>query len=171
MLLEPQRNGLFAGVHGAGLYASMDGGETWELKTRGLTQQHVYTLASLERNGDIVLYAGTEPAHLFQSLDYGETWQELPALRTVPDADQWRFPAPPHLGHVKHIVFDPRDNRVMFACIEQGALLKSKDAGQCWHELSGFYKPEVDQVYKDVHRLVMRPSNPDQMYFTGGEGL
>jgi len=170
LLLEPRRGGLFAGVHGKGLYASIDGGENWELKTRGLTQEHVYTLASLQRNGDIVLYAGTEPAHLFQSMDYGETWKELPALRSVPGADKWRFPAPPHLGHVKHITFDPRDSRVMYASIEQGALLKSMDAGQSWHELGGFYKPE-DEVYKDVHRLVIRPSNPDQIYFTGGMGL
>lgn len=170
LLQEPIRGGLFAGVHGKGLYASMDEGEKWALKTRGLTQEHVYTLASVERNGDIVLYAGTEPAHLFQSVDYGETWQELPALRSVPGAEKWRFPAPPHLGHVKHIAFDPRDSRVMFASIEQGALLKSVDAGQSWQELSGFYKPD-DEVYKDVHRVVIRPSNPDQLYFTGGMGL
>lgn len=170
LLLEPKRGGLFAGVHGKGLYASMDGGKNWELKTRRLTQEHVYTLASVERNGDIVLYAGTEPAHLFQSVDYGETWQELSALRSVPGSDKWTFPAPPRLGHVKHIAFDPRDSRVMFASIEQGALLKSMDAGKSWHEISSFYKPE-DEVYKDVHRLVLRPSNPDQIYFTGGMGL
>ncbi len=58
----------------------------------------------------------------------------------------------------------------MFASIEHGALLKSTDAGKSWNELSGFYKPE-DEVYKDVHRLVIRPSNPDQIYFTGGMGL
>ncbi len=170
-LLEPKRGGLFAGVHGNGLYVSMDDGQNWELKTRGLTIQHVYTLASLERNGDIVLYAGTEPADLFQSLDYGETWEELPALRSVPGAETWKFPAPPHLGHVKHINSDPRDSRVLYVSIEQGGLLKSMDAGRSWRDISGFYKPEVDQVFKDVHRLVIRPSNPDQIYFTGGQGL
>jgi len=170
ILFEPERGGLFAGIHGGGLHASKDQGQNWEPRTRGLSKEHVYTIASQRRNGDLLLFAGTEPAHLFQSKNYGDAWEEIPTLRSVPDTDKWTFPAPPHLGHVKNIVFDPRDSRRMYACIEQGGLFKSEDGGQSWRELAGYYKP-TDEVYKDVHRLVLRPSNPDVMYFTGGEGL
>lgn len=170
LLFDFKRGGLFAGVHGQGLHASMDGGKNWALKTRGLTQQHVFSLAIQERAGGTLLYAGTEPAHLYRSADYGETWEELPALRSVPGIETWTFPAPPHQGHVKNITFDPRDERRIFASIEQGGLLKSEDDGKSWRELSAYYKP-TDEVYKDVHRTVLRPSNPDAMYITGGEGL
>jgi len=170
LLFEPRRGGLFAGVHDGGLYASLDGGKTWERRMRGITQEHVFTVAATERDGAIVLYAGTEPAHLFQSTDYGETWEELPSLRNVPETEAWTFPAPPHDAHVKDVTFDPRDTHTIYVSIEQGALLKSTDAGQTWRELKEYSRPE-DPVYRDLHRLVLRPSNPDQMYFTGGAGL
>jgi photosystem II stability/assembly factor-like uncharacterized protein len=170
LLFEPRRGGLFAGVHDGGLYASMDGGQTWERRMRGITQEHVFTLASVERDGGVVLYAGTEPVPLFESTDYGETWEELPTLAGVPGTDRWMFPAPPNIAHVKDIIFDPRDSRTMYVGVEQGALLKSTDAGRTWRELDRYSKPD-DPVYKDVHRLVMRPSNPDALYMTGGAGL
>jgi photosystem II stability/assembly factor-like uncharacterized protein len=170
LLFEPRRGGLFAGVHHGGLYASLDGGQTWARRMEGITQEHVFTLAATEREGQVVLYAGTEPAHLFESTDYGMTWRELPALRAVPETEAWTFPAPPHQAHVKDITFDPRDTRTMYVCIEQGALLKSTDAGQTFRELKEYSRPD-DPVYRDLHRLVLRPSNPDQMYFTGGAGL
>jgi photosystem II stability/assembly factor-like uncharacterized protein len=169
ILFEPVQGALFAGVHGEGLYFSADGGESWEPRMAGLTAKHVYSLASTQA-GSVVLYAGTEPAHLFQSLDYGLNWTELPALRQVPDTDRWTFPAPPHSGHVKTMAFDPRDPRVLFVGIEQGALLKSSDAGRTWRELSGYSKPD-DHAYKDVHRVVVRPANPDDVYMTSGIGF
>jgi photosystem II stability/assembly factor-like uncharacterized protein len=170
LLFEPKRGGLFAGVHDGGLWASVDGGQTWQRKMQGISEEHVFTLASAERDGQIVLYAGTEPAHLFESRDYGETWRELSSLRDVPETEQWTFPAPPNIAHVKNLTFDPRDDQLMYACIEQGALLKTTDGGQTWRELSEYSRPE-DPVYRDIHRLVQRPSNPDEMYFTGGAGL
>src|SRR5262249_51341399 len=101
ILVEPTRGGIFAGVHGSGLYRSLDGGQTWELKTRGLTADHVFTVAAVQRGGEVVLYAGTEPVHLFRSTDYGETWEDLPALPGMRQ-DCWTFPAPPHAAHTKH---------------------------------------------------------------------
>ncbi len=103
LLYEPRHGGLFAGVHGSGLYASQDGGETWESRARGLTSAHVWSLACVERAGAVILYAGTEPAYLFQSDDYGATWEELPALRGIPGRERWDFPPPPHIAHARAI--------------------------------------------------------------------
>jgi photosystem II stability/assembly factor-like uncharacterized protein len=135
-----------------------------------LTVKHVFSLGSTQRAGSVVLYAGTEPAHLFESADYGETWTELPTIREVPELEKWTFPAPPHVGHVKAFAFDPRDDRTFFVCVEQGALLKTVDAGRTWRELSGYAKPE-DRAYKDVHRVVLRPGCPDDMLMTNGNGF
>lgn len=170
LLYEPRNGGLFAGVHGHGLYFSPNGGAGWEQRMRGIEAGHVFTLAAVEQDGAVAVYAGTEPAHLYRSLDYGQSWQELPALRNVPGVDAWNFPAPPHIGHVKSIAFDPRNVRTMYLGIEQGALLKSEDGGESWRELTGWWQ-EGEKNYKDVHRLLLRPSNPDQLYLSGGEGL
>jgi photosystem II stability/assembly factor-like uncharacterized protein len=170
LLLEPRRGGIFAGTHRGGLYASLDGGQTWEPRSRGLNHDNVYTLASVERDGAIVLYAGTQPAHLYQSTDYGERWDELPALRQVADIDRWTFPAPPHVAHVKDVAFDPRDSRTMYVAVEQGALLKSADGGQTWRELDSHYGAD-NLWYKDIHRLAISPTHPDRLYMTSGDGL
>src|SRR5438128_525830 len=38
---EPKRGGIFAGIHGAGLYRSLDSGEHWERRTTGLASEHI----------------------------------------------------------------------------------------------------------------------------------
>jgi photosystem II stability/assembly factor-like uncharacterized protein len=169
ILVEPVRGGIFAGVHGSGLYRSLDAGATWELKTRGITDAHVFTVAAAERGGNVVLYAGTEPVHLYRSTDYGDTWEELPALPEM-RADCWTFPAPPHAAHTKHITFDPADPDTLFVSVEQGGLFKSTDGGQTWRELESYAKP-TDRAYKDVHRCLLRPSDPNVLYITGGMGF
>ncbi len=170
LLWESQRGTLFAGIHGHGLYRSLDDGLTWQLKTHGLTCDHVYTIAAAKHNGAPVVWVGTEPAHLFRSADYGESWTELPTLRMVPGHETWTFPAPPHTSHVKHIHFDPRDTRILYVGIEQGALLKSVDEGQTWRELTGYYRPE-DCSYKDIHRLAIHPARPERLFLATGMGL
>ena len=75
------------------------------------------------------VYAGTEPADLHRSYDLGKTWHELSSLTDVPNTEKWTFPPPPHIAHVKNVIFDPRDASVIYAAVEQGALLKTTDAG------------------------------------------
>jgi len=169
-MYEPKHRGLFAGVHEGGVYFSPDEGLTWEPRSRGISIPHVFMLAHAEPPFGIVLYAGTEPASLFKSHNYGQNWQELPALRGVPGTDKWTFPGPPHLSHTKTLAFDPRDQQLIYAGVEQGALLKSTDGGDSWRELAGWSKPE-DEVYRDVHQIFLRPSNPDEIFMTGGMGL
>jgi photosystem II stability/assembly factor-like uncharacterized protein len=72
------------------------------------------------------------------------------------------FPAPPHHAHVKHIVVSPQDSRLLYACIEQGALLRSRDEGTSWEELGG--------VDEDVHFLVVDPRDSARLFISGGNG-
>jgi len=170
LMIEPQNRTIFAGVHHGGLYSSSDGGATWERRTEGLTREHVYSLGYTVRNGRAVLYAGTEPVSLFCSDDGGRTWTELPEIGRVPGHEKWTFPPPPHLAHTKALTFDPRNPEIIYAAIEQGALLKSSDGGRTWRELGSFYCPD-DAWYKDVHRVVCRPFNPDELFMATGIGL
>ena len=164
ILVEPTSGIIFAGAYEGSLHASTDGGQTWERRDNGLTHDNVYSLAcrSLE-DGSVVLYCGTEPAHLFESHDFGLSWAELRGLRNAGGLENWTFPAPPHVAHLKHITFDPRDNSVIYASIEQGGMLKSSDGGVTWRDMDG--------VDDDVHRVVLSAARPDRLYITGGDGL
>ena len=170
LLREPCSGALFAGVHGSGLYRSFDDGRTWQAAMSGLTHTHVFCLACVrEPGGGSAVFAGTEPAHLYRSRDLGGTWEELPALRSVAGCEKWNFPAPPHLAHVKHIAFDPRDSRRMFVCVEQGALLRSDDGGASFRELQ--FQDRTFRLNKDTHRVVFNPVRADEVCLVGGEGL
>jgi photosystem II stability/assembly factor-like uncharacterized protein len=160
----PAKGLLLAGAYEGSLHGSRDGGATWEPCEDGLTEHDIYSLAARTlADGSVVLYCGTEPAHLFESTDLGASWQELPGIRTAGNTERWTFPAPPHIAHLKHITFDPRDNNIIYASVEQGGLLKSSDGGVSWRVITG--------MDDDVHRVVVSGANPDRLYITGGDGM
>jgi photosystem II stability/assembly factor-like uncharacterized protein len=156
---------VFAGTHHAGLWASADGGKSWERRDSGIAQDNFYALNCVQAGDETRVYAGTEPAHLYVSTDLGKSWTELPALRDVPSAKDWTFPGPPHEGHVKTIAFDPRDPNTIYVGVEVGGAFKSTDGGKTWKELNegGFYE--------DVHRLMVAKGRPDEIWMSTGRGL
>ena len=163
IMIEPESGLTFAGAFHGSIHASADGGRTWEPRTNGLSQANVYSLASAHIDGRTRLFAGTEPAHLFISDDLGLHWSEVPSLRSVPSVPKWSFPAPPHIGHVKHINFEPQNPTTIYASVEVGGLLKSTDAGEHWQEFPS--------LYEDVHRTMIHPSKPKFLYAVTGRGL
>jgi photosystem II stability/assembly factor-like uncharacterized protein len=169
LMMEPLGGTLFAGTHGTGLYRSRDEGQTWEPVTRGLASPHIFTLAYDVRGENVTLYAGTEPARLFKSGDLGDHWEELAGVTAVAGREKWNFPAPPHIAHVKHVVADPRTPATLYVCVEQGALLKSEDGGATFREL--MFEDEACILNKDVHRIVFNPTNADEIYVDGGDGI
>lgn len=160
---EPDSGLAFAGAFHGGIMVSADDGKSWEARNHGMTQNNVYSLAAKNVNGHVRLFAGTEPAHLFVSEDLGLNWRELPALRSVPSVPKWSFPAPPHVGHVKHINFDADNPNTIYASVEVGGLLRSTDGGESWEESPG--------LYEDVHRLMVHPADTSFLYAVTGRGL
>jgi photosystem II stability/assembly factor-like uncharacterized protein len=170
VVFEPRSGRLFASTHGHGVFASADDGQTWDAVSDGLTITNVYSLNYAHAGDAVRLYAGTEPAHLFSSGDLGRTWSELPMLRQVPTVDEWNFPAPPHLAHVKGISIDARSPDVIYASVEQGTGLKSTDAGKTWREMACYTAANHARV-TDVHRVVLDPFDPNHLLSSSGDGL
>jgi photosystem II stability/assembly factor-like uncharacterized protein len=160
---DPDTGRLFAGVHREGIFASDDGGHTWQRRDRGMEHVNIYSMSVARGEDGVRLYAGTEPAHLYESRDHGESWRELPSLRSVPSVKDWMFPAPPHVAHVKHITFDPRSADTIYASVEVGGAFKSTDAGRTWRQLGGFFE--------DVHRLEVTAARPDHVFMGNGIGI
>jgi photosystem II stability/assembly factor-like uncharacterized protein len=162
---------LLCGLHySGGVMVSDDDGHTWAPSNAGLESGHVYSLALQPVDGRMVVYAGTEPPMLYRSEDLGGTWHKLDGIWNVPDTDQWRFPPPPHIAHVKNVAFHPSYPQTLYVCVEQGDLLKSQDGGTSWRSLTGYEKPG-DQFRRDMHRVLIRPSDPQAVYLASGCGL
>jgi photosystem II stability/assembly factor-like uncharacterized protein len=171
LLWEPRTGLLLAGAHGnGGLWASRDWGRTWSERTEGLPSRHVYSLALQYRGDETVLFAGTEPAALCRSDDLGASWHQFSNLTAVPGTELWTFPPPPHIAHVKNVSFHPSEPETLYVCIEQGALLKSTDDGETWFEQAA-YESSEDKFRHDNHRVLIKASDPQQLFMCGGEGL
>src|SRR5262245_62879583 len=155
IIKEPESGLTFAGAFSGSVHVSADNGETWEPRGNGLTETNVYSLTSQRVNGHVRLFAGTEPAHLFASDDLGLNWSEVPSLRTVPSVPKWSFPAPPHIGHVKHINFDPDKSTTIYASVEVGGLLKSTEAGRHWEEFSSLFEDVYPLKYHQRNSIIL----------------
>ena len=79
IVVEPSGT-VFAGTHGDGIYASKDGGKSWERRDSGVASSNIYSMSAVQAGGQLRIYAGTEPAHLYVSSDLGKSWSELPII-------------------------------------------------------------------------------------------
>jgi photosystem II stability/assembly factor-like uncharacterized protein len=155
---DPETGTLWAGGggdwHGAGVWRSDDGGESWEVVrlTRGTMDEWAandpdfaamtgWTDAPLPFGEDFsqvwslhhahgTLYAGTKPARFLASRDGGETWEHLEGLANHPSADSWN---PGAAGLILHtIVSDPVDPQKMWIGISAAGVFATEDGGKTW---------------------------------------
>ncbi len=155
---DPEAGTIWAGGggdwHGAGVWRSDDGGESWQVTrlTRGAMDDWAENdpevaaligwsaaplpfgsgfaqLWSLGRAGGTLL-AGTKPASLLASRDGGATWERLDGLTNHPSAESW---TPGAAGLVLHtIVSDPADPRKLWVGISAAGVFASEDGGATW---------------------------------------
>ena len=59
---------------------------------------------------------------------------------------------------------------IWYACIEQGALLRTTDAGSTWREIESWARPD-DRWYRDVHKIVPCESDPSRLIMSTGIGI
>ncbi|HUI59108.1 MAG TPA: hypothetical protein VLX90_02730, partial [Steroidobacteraceae bacterium] len=135
LLLEPRSRLVFAGVHGGGgLWRSSDQGKSWSRIGRDMPS-HVYSVQCQYAGDQTRLWVGVEPASLHVSTDLGETWTECSTLKSMPEHENWTFPPPPHIAHVKGVAWHDSAPDVLLVLVEQGGLFKTTDAGRTFSEL------------------------------------
>ena len=148
----PQRAYLVA--YESGVYRTDDGGHTWK-HLASYPSDYAHSVAVHPEVPDLV-YVGSEPAAIFCSRDGGESWEERVAFRQVPQAKEWFFHSKTRLAHVRDLRLAPHDPDWMYAGIEVGGVVRSRDGGKSWEQLHG---PDPD-----VHWLNFSPSRPSTAY-------
>lgn len=155
---DPATGTLWAGGggdwHGAGIWRSADGGETWEVArlTRGKLDDWASNDPELARMLDWTaeplpfadafaqiwslgyahgtLYAGTKPASLLASQDHGKTWERVQGLSDHPSSGSWN---PGAAGLVLHtIVADPSNAGKLWVGISAAGVFATEDGGATW---------------------------------------
>lgn len=166
VVLHPEDPGImYVGTRGNGLWRSADFGRTWEQVGGGLPHADITAVAIDRRGPDgmAVVYVGTEPSTLSRSEDGGETWREMSTLLELPSAGSWSFPPKPETHHVRWIQVDPHQAGRLYAAIEAGALVRSDDYGETWHD-------RMPGGPRDSHTLVTHPMAKGRLYSAAGDG-
>ena len=158
---------IFAGTFDRGIYSSRDRGDVWESVGSGMADARVLSIAISpcdQVNGRSVVFAGTEPSMLFRSEDDGDTWQPSPALTEPPSVPTWSFPPRPYTHHVRWIGLHPADPTTIYAGIELGGVMVTRDGGATWEDR----KPDSQH---DAHAIATHPAAPDRVYEAAGGGV
>ncbi|MCP4708896.1 MAG: choice-of-anchor D domain-containing protein, partial [Planctomycetes bacterium] len=147
---------IYLGTFPAGVYKSMDGGQTWRESNIGWQNNGCISLTAHPENPDVI-YAGTYDG-IYRSTDAGAHW--TPWNQGWPE-EQWVF----------SIDFDPRDANVMYACSKNGEnkgkgreghhgeVMKSTDGGAHWSSITAGVN--VDQEF---NKIIVDRRDPDTLY-------
>jgi len=153
---------LYAATHRGGVFRSDDGGRTWSEKNEGLLYKETWCIVQQPTTGE--LYVGTGPAAIFKSADGAETWTHCDHLHTMPETKDWTFPGPPHIAHVRGLCIVPDDPSLVFAAIEEGWIVRSRDAGKTWVTLKNGSE-------FDAHTVNVMPSAHNVVITASGTGV
>jgi photosystem II stability/assembly factor-like uncharacterized protein len=141
--------------HGAGVWRSTDGGESWTLSKLSNGQADLWLAANPDMaaatglqadppapfTGTVAqvwsllphagkIYAGVKPAALYESADGGATWACVQGLSDHPSGPNWE---PGAAGLILHtIVPDPDDPAKMWVGISAAGVFATEDGGATW---------------------------------------
>lgn len=182
---------LWVSTLGGGVWRSVDGGASWKLSGKELSD-HVVPFVMFQPKSN-TLWAGVEESTLARSKDGGQTWEWIrndlsqtphpvvfdpgnPKGILVPDGNrhersndgganwtEFRITG----GEVGTFAFHPKDSTIMWAGGFNGrtGLWKSTDGGGSWRQL-GKGLPESNIV----RMLIVDPQHPDTLYMFANAG-
>ena len=149
---------IYAGTQ-LGPYRSDDRGDHWEALEVPLDGKDVWSLSfhPLDTN---VMYAGYEPCAIYRSDNAGVTWSKTNTDSVVfPHITTYTAP----LGkRVVEIIADPSNPLDMYAAIEVGGLLASRDGGEHWESIID--GPYLGNNTLDLHGVQVGPAAPGVVY-------
>jgi photosystem II stability/assembly factor-like uncharacterized protein len=153
-----------------GMLRSADGGRTWSPVAGPLAGQQITALAAASAGTATAprCLAGTDPAELFVSTDGGVSWEQGQSLREMPGYERWSYPLPPHTPHVMAIVPHPVEPDVIYAGIEVGGIVRTRDGGRTWQVIGD--RPGA-AVHPDIHGLAICPAAPSVIYAATPQGV
>ena len=159
LLLHPENPSIIYAGTNLGPYRSDDRGDHWEILESPREGMDVWSLA-FHPHDLSVIYAGYEPCAIYRSEDGGEIWRQM-------DTERVAFPnvttyMPPLAKRVIGIAPDPSDPLDMYASVEVGGLLASRDGGDSWDSITDGLYTRNHTV--DLHGVQVSPAAPGTVY-------
>ncbi|NQT51622.1 hypothetical protein HQ576_06215, partial [bacterium] len=138
LLLDPRERTLFTTADGQGVFASRDGGNSWQPRKTGLPHGHVVDLVLHPRTAGslwcLLRSHGDEPGGVYHTRSGGAAWQRISRGLVVSD--------------VKALAIAPSDPRRLYLAARQGwfgkgankqlaegGVFRSDDGGRTWRRI------------------------------------
>lgn len=167
---------VYAGTQ-QGLYRSADSGDHWE-RLVCPDERVVWSLSFHPRNPQI-LYLGTAPAAIYRSDNGGESWRRLPLVETA-GMVRMAFPT-----RVIRLALDPSHPQDIYAGLEVGGVIHSRDGGDTWSDCTPALLRLADQAHlksqlgsdtevegmMDVHAVAVSAARPGAVFLATRMGL
>lgn len=114
-------NNMLAASSNAGVYASDNNGQTWQVLLSGFSAHDAFINPN---NGEEIFAAGSSGkiATIYKSTDRGATWVQI-------------YNEPAGQAAVTTLSYDSRNPAIMYAGLSSGTLLKTVDGGTTWNAL------------------------------------
>jgi photosystem II stability/assembly factor-like uncharacterized protein len=112
------------------------------------------------------MYAGGEETKLFCSEDGGESWDLIPITVTFPSVTTTPRMLP---KRILSLALDPSRPEEMYAAIEVGGLIRSRDGGESWEGVSEGHYLNDDPV--DMHGVLVSSAHPRHISAIARAGL
>jgi photosystem II stability/assembly factor-like uncharacterized protein len=149
---DPDR--VYLAAYEAGVFRTDDGGATWRHLSSYPTDYAHSVMAHPEERGTV--YVGSEPAAVFRSRDGGEVWEECAGFRQVPESERWFFHSETRDSHVRELRMAPDNPEIIYAGIEVGGMVRSRDGASRWEQLEG--------MDDDIHFVNLSSASPRRVY-------
>ncbi|MFB6198504.1 MAG: WD40/YVTN/BNR-like repeat-containing protein [Halobacteriaceae archaeon] len=157
---DPERVHVGCGLRGWGCYHTGDGGATFD--TVGFEDRWVWDVTYDPTDPEKV-YIGTEPPMLYAHRRGEVSFDAFEDIDDLPSRPDWKFYHEPFGdGHVHGVDIHPDRPNQIFAGVEDGSLIYSRDGGDSWREAL---------VGHDIHRTAIDPSDPDRIFAGAADGL
>ncbi len=175
-VVEDPLHTLYVGCDVGGVYKSIDNGQSWKIKNKGLSNYFVQDIAYDPDNTN-TLYLATRGG-IYKSTNGGDSWT---AKRTgFPEIEKFSFSAP-----INDIACDPVNHNILYAGVGvhkrgydfnsyhwdsveiKGSIYKSLDKGETWTLIwnTGINKDAM------IYSLDIDPKNPDNIYAATDKGV
>ena len=166
LAVHPNKPGvIYAGTQ-HGPYRSDDHGEHWERLDVPDRGQPVWSFLFHPHDPDTV-FAGCENCEIYRSDDGGERWVRLPVSVRFPDITT--APGSNPAKRVLGMDASTAEPDTLFAAVEVGGTLRSRDGGEHWENLSHGQYVNDDTV--DMHGVLVSRWRPGTVYGIGRAGM
>ena len=149
-----------------GPYRSGAHGDHWEKVNVGDHGLPVWSLLFHPRDPNVI-FAGYESAEIYRSDDGGERWSQLPVSVRFPEVT-----VRPGANLAKRVLMMSStmdDPGLLYGAIEVGGIIRSKDSGEHWENLSHGQYVNDDPV--DMHGVLASSFRPGDILSIGRAGM